>query len=168
MTTSFPQSPGSLPPFGTPDLDGATSPDDLSRPLYGATPKQAITRFFKSYTRFTGRASLSEFWWSQLLLTVAMIPGFFLYTVGLVMVAGDSSASGAGVALLALGGILLLVIGAGVIVPSWALGWRRMHDAGFAGPMYLLNLVPSVGAIIVLVLAAMKSKPEGRQYDVAK
>ncbi|QCH24418.1 hypothetical protein DSM43276_02681 [Mycobacteroides salmoniphilum] len=40
---------------------GATDPRDLTLPLYGATFSQAITRFFRSYFRFSGRASRSEY-----------------------------------------------------------------------------------------------------------
>jgi hypothetical protein len=35
----------------------------LDKPLYGATFGQAISRFFKKYATFSGRASRSEYWW---------------------------------------------------------------------------------------------------------
>ncbi|SKV78147.1 Predicted membrane protein [Mycobacteroides abscessus subsp. massiliense] len=50
---------------------GATDPRDLTLPLYGATFGQAITRFFRSYARFSGRASRSEYWWVMLAQTAA-------------------------------------------------------------------------------------------------
>ena len=31
--------------------------------LYGASPVQALGRFFVKYFNFRGRASMSEFWW---------------------------------------------------------------------------------------------------------
>lgn len=38
-----------------------------------------------------------------------------------------------------------------ILVPSLALGWRRMHDIGKAGAYYLFLLIPLVGWIFVLV-----------------
>ena len=68
---------------------GATDPRDLTLPLYGATFGQAVARFFRSYARFSGRASRSEYWWVQLaVVTVA------IFCVAIVAVAGDSSALG--------------------------------------------------------------------------
>lgn len=49
---------------------GATDPGDLTLPLYGATFGQAVSRFYGSYARFSGRASRSEFWWVMLALKV--------------------------------------------------------------------------------------------------
>jgi hypothetical protein len=36
-------------------------PSPMSLPLYGATFGQALSRFFRSYARFSGRASRSEY-----------------------------------------------------------------------------------------------------------
>jgi hypothetical protein len=46
------------------------APPALSQPLYGASIVQAITRFFKKYATFSGRASRSEFWWAYLAYVV--------------------------------------------------------------------------------------------------
>ncbi len=42
----------------------------LSQPLYGASIGQAVSRFFKKYATFSGRASRSEFWWWYLVFVV--------------------------------------------------------------------------------------------------
>lgn len=68
---------------------GATDPRDLTLPLYGATFGQAVTRFFRSYARFSGRASRSEYWWVQLAVAAVAI-----FCVAIVAVAGDPSALG--------------------------------------------------------------------------
>lgn len=162
-----------------PEPLGTTNPDDMTLPLYGATFGQAVRRFFKGYAKFSGRASRSEYWWAYLfqglIVLVAMIPyfiGFFMIAGGAASAASSSYSSsgssagggvaGTGVVLVFLGGILLLIVGLGLIVPQYAIGWRRMHDAGFAGPMYLLTLV---AGIITVILACLPSKPEGMQYD---
>ncbi|GAA0034176.1 DUF805 domain-containing protein [Brevibacterium metallidurans] len=168
--------PGAV--FGS-DLDGAKSPDDLSRPLYGASFGQAVRRFFKKFSVFTGRASRSEYWWVVLFQALIMLVPGILYSIGLSMVtatvastsyspystpAADPSPGGAALAMI--GGILLLIIALAFLVPTLALTWRRLHDANLAGPFFFLSLIPFVGGIILLVLTLMPSKPEGRRFDV--
>lgn len=170
-----------LPGPGEP-FDGAASPEDLTRPLYGATFGQAIRRFFKNYAKFSGRASRSEYWWLTLFLVLVMLVPWILYIIGAVMVGVTNSldaaggygteidatgpGAAAGLGLIAIGGILLLVIALGTLVPSLALTWRRLHDANLPGPLFFLGLIPSVGTIVLIVLAILSPKPEGRRYDV--
>lgn len=172
--------PGPGEPF-----DGAASPDDLSRPLYGASFGQAIKRFFKNYANFKGRASRSEFWWIALFAFLIQLIPFILYVIGLGsmtaslaagttvdsegnIVAMDASGTGGGVALFTIGLILMIVIGLAMLIPGIAIHWRRLHDANFAGPFWFLTFVPSVGSIIVLILTLLPSKPEGRRFDVGR
>ncbi|MBL3685883.1 DUF805 domain-containing protein [Leucobacter zeae] len=174
--------PGPGEPF-----NGAAHPDDLSRPLYGATFGQAVKRFFKNYANFTGRASRSEYWFVALFaFLVELIPLIF-YIVGIVILAGTSAAAsssydsysgydssmsaatetgmGLGVIFMILGGGLMLLIALGMIVPSLAIAWRRLHDGNFAGPMFFLGLIPYVGGLIMIVFYCLPSKPEGRRFD---
>ncbi len=164
-------------------LDGAANPDDLTRPLYGATFGQAIKRFFKNYVNFNGRASRSEFWWAALAVALIELIPFILYIVGASQVAAialqhvdvngnidtqAATAAAAGpAALVMIGGLLSGLIGLGLILPMLGLTWRRLHDANFTGLLTLLHLVPGVGSLVVLILCALESKPEGRRFDVA-
>ncbi|SMX99480.1 Protein of unknown function (DUF805) [Brevibacterium aurantiacum] len=66
---------------------GAASPEDLSLPLYGASFGQAVKRFFKKYTHFSGRASRSEFWWMALFAFLVQLIPMILITVGAIMAA---------------------------------------------------------------------------------
>lgn len=166
----YPPLPGPGEPF-----NGAVDPDDLSRPLYGASFGQAVRRFFKSYAKFSGRASRSEYWWSRVFLIILFAAPWLLYMVGAVALgiggalSDDGSASGTvaagfGGVLMVLGGLLLLVVFCGTIIPSLAITWRRLHDADLAGPFYFLSLIP-VGDIVVLVFTILGSKPSGRRFD---
>lgn len=49
----------------------------LSAPLYGASFPQAVSRFFRKYATFSGRASRSEYWWWVLANTLVAV-GFNL------------------------------------------------------------------------------------------
>jgi len=61
-------------------------PTDPDLPLYGASPLTAYARFWKRYVVFSGRASLSEYWWTVLLsaivATVLGVLGAVLLGVG--------------------------------------------------------------------------------------
>jgi uncharacterized membrane protein YhaH (DUF805 family) len=151
-------------------FDGAAGPDDLDRPLYGAAFGQAVRRFFRSYARFTGRASLSEYWYAQLFLFLVSLGALLLTVVGIVLTPLLASAGGGealGVILSVLGGLVLFAFSLGTLIPSLAITWRRLHDAGYAGPFYFLSLVP-FGDIVVFVFTLLPSKPEGRRYDLPR
>lgn len=151
-------------------FDGAVSEDDLTRPLYGATFGQAIKRFFKNYAKFSGRASRTEYWWAYLFISLIQIVPIFFMIIGGVMLGSYTSYS-IGMLFLILGIALLIVISLGLLVPIYALTWRRLQDANFAGPLALLHLasiIPYIGwlgSIAVLVLTVMPSKYEGRRFD---
>lgn len=51
---------------------------DLDLLLYGASPGQAVRRFFEKYATFRGRASLPEFWWAILMVDDVYIPGWII------------------------------------------------------------------------------------------
>lgn len=152
--------PGPGEPF-----DGAASPDDLTRPLYGATFGQAISRFFKNYAKFSGRASRSEYWWlTFFMLLVAIVFSVLIgISVGTTGVAADGTTELSGFAIALL--VIMSLFGFATVVPSLALQWRRLHDANLAGPYYFLSAIPSVGGIIVFVLSALPPKPEGRRFQ---
>lgn len=50
------------------------------------------------------------------------------------------------------GGILLAIVGIGLAVVSVQIGVQRLHDLGWSGWLWLLNLVPVVGGVFALLL----------------
>jgi uncharacterized membrane protein YhaH (DUF805 family) len=129
----------------------------LWAPYYGAPFPAAVTRFFKKYATFSGRASRSEFWWWALVS--------FAVSIVLNIITGTTTSSLDSAPVLGIGTILGLLWGLATLVPSLALVVRRLHDGGFSGLLALLLLVPFVGALAVLVLTILPSKPEGQKYD---
>ncbi|MBC9955425.1 DUF805 domain-containing protein [Leucobacter sp. cx-42] len=177
--------PGPGEPF-----DGAIDPMDLSRPLYGATFGQAIKRYFKSYAKFSGRASRSEYWWSYLFVSLLAIIPTIIFTIGMFMVLPALSymdyysydydynynpymgaPSAGGVLMMVVGGIMLLVLWLGTLVPQIAISWRRLHDGNFPGPLWLIGLagfIPYLGyvaSIALIVFFILPSKAAGRRFD---
>lgn len=144
-------------------------PTDPDLPLYGAQPLTAYARFWRRYVVFSGRASLSEYWWAVLLSAVI---GIVLGVLGGVLLAVGAAVAqqGSGLAAIpnAIGAVLLfalVVFALAHIVPGISVTVRRLHDANLSGYFYLLSLIPSVGGLIVLVLTILPTNPEGRKYD---
>lgn len=164
-STSAPS--GSLygPPGPGEPYDGASSPAELNRPLYGASFGQSISRFFKNYATFSGRASRSEYWWLTLfMLLISIVFGVLIgISTATAGVNADGTAELPGLAIALL--VVLSLFGLATIVPSIALQWRRLHDANLAGPFYFLSLIPSVGGLIVFIMSVLPPKPEGRRFD---
>ena len=179
-TPPQPSAPGM--PFAPVDLDGAISPDDLQRPLYGASPLAAVKRFFRQYANFSGRASRSEFWWSQLFQFLLMLIPFAIYIAGAVLAetwlmeqreslpnyASEPSTLDAPMVWVMFLGIALLgLVGLALVVPSLAVTARRLHDGNFSAWFLLLKLDPTgiIGGLILLVLCVLPSNAMGRRFD---
>lgn len=157
-------------PAGPIPRDASGAPP-LWAPWYGIGFLDAFTRFWKKYARFDGRASRSEFWYwilANAIVSTVLIGG---YVAGMIAWAassttvdeyGQSTSNGS----IPVVGILFLVLyfvwWAATIVPTFALGWRRVHDANLAGPFWLISLVTGIAAI---VFGALESNPAGAQYD---
>jgi len=140
-----------------------TPADRLDQPLYGASMGQAVSRFFRNYAAFSGRASRSEYWWAVLFFAIVYA---VLYALTLVFgfTLGQDDAVASTIIISVFGGLFAIVF-LGSIVPSLAIQWRRLHDAGFSGGFFFLGLIPSVGWIIQVVLSAMPPNPTGVRFD---
>jgi uncharacterized membrane protein YhaH (DUF805 family) len=101
---------------------------------------QAIKNCLNNYATFTGRAGRSEFWW------------FFLFNLLASMAASMVWAR--------LGNLVSLAL----LVPSVAVGARRLHDIGKSGWFQLLWFVPLIGWIFLVYWAVQKSDPQANEY----
>lgn len=150
----------------------------VGQPLHGASFGQAIKRFFQGYVHFSGRASRSEFWWAMLFTglvsLVAQIPFWIAYVQLIVRSIELDERLGSNAppdAILApLGAMLgwlalLLVVGLALLLPTYAVMWRRLQDANFHGAFALLSVVGF--GIVPLIMCILPSNPEGVQYDPA-
>ncbi|MFJ3903811.1 DUF805 domain-containing protein [Streptomyces sp. NPDC090025] len=99
----------------------------------------------KKYAVFNGRARRQEFWMFALFNILALI-----------IVAVIDAALGTYPLLYAIYGLAVLLPGLGVTV-------RRLHDTGRSGWWILIDLIPLVGAIILIVFLAT----EGDAHDNA-
>jgi uncharacterized membrane protein YhaH (DUF805 family) len=135
----------------------------LAWPHYGIGFGGAVSRGFKKYATFAGRASRSEYWWWTLFVTVV----FFGLGVPAAVIGVETSPDGGetpglpAVPLL----VALMLFFFAVLVPTIAVTVRRLHDAGYSGWLYLLTLIPWLGALILLVFMVLPPSPAGAKYD---
>lgn len=100
----------------------------------------------KNYVGFQGRARRKEYWMFIL----------FSIIVSIVLSILESIANISSV----LSGLYSLA----VLLPSLAVGVRRLHDTGRSGWWLLISLIPLVGAIILIVFMCQDSQENDNQY----
>jgi uncharacterized membrane protein YhaH (DUF805 family) len=99
---------------------------------------ESISTCFSKYAAFDGRASRSEYWW------------WFLFTVLISLATGMVS------------DVLSGLFSLGVLLPSLAVGARRLHDTDRSAWFLLLWFVPFIGWIILIVWAIQEGKEPNR------
>lgn len=107
--------------------------------------QDAIRTCFSKYATFSGRAARSEFWWFFLFLLL----GNILFSIIDGAIFGSTME---GQQITVLGAIFSLA----VILPSIAVGVRRLHDKDMSGWWYLLILLPILGALVLLFFFVQK------------
>ena len=106
----------------------------------------------KKYACFSGRARRQEYW---LFVLFNAIAGIIINVIGGVL-AGATGVD----AFAFLGAIYNLA----VLIPSFAVFCRRMHDTGRSGWWWLIGLIPFVGIIVLLVFCCLDSQPGENKY----
>lgn len=108
----------------------------------------------KRYAQFSGRSRRREYWmfmlFGLLLFIVTMILDSLLgfgTTTRYAEVGGTGVAAG----FQSTGGIITGLAMLALLLPSLAVGVRRLHDTDHAGWWILLGLLPLVGTIVLLV-----------------
>ncbi|HEX4791379.1 MAG TPA: DUF805 domain-containing protein [Actinospica sp.] len=104
-----------------------------------------FTGVVKNYTGFQGRARRAEYWQYTLVY-------FIIYAV--------LFAVGAAIHFALLASIFALAL----LLPSLAVGVRRLHDTDKSGWWLLIVLVPLVGAIVLLVFTCLDGTPGPNKY----
>ncbi len=94
---------------------------------------QAIQAGFRNYANGSGRASRSEYWYWTLFATLAQVA---------TDIATGSERS-----------VIAIVVTLALLLPSVAVGIRRLHDIDKTGWLLLLWMIPIVGWIVLLIWA---------------
>ena len=109
----------------------------------------------KKYADFSGRARRTEYWMFSLISSAFIILAVFLENM-LGVTFEDSGI-----------GLITLLFSLIVIIPSWSVTVRRLHDIGKSGWWILVNFLPYIGGIILFVFLVTDSQPEDNEYGVS-
>jgi len=106
----------------------------------------------KRYADFNGRATRSEYWYFVLFYIIIAIVLGMLDTFVVNPMMGMSATDAAQ------GGILQMIFALALIIPSIAVGVRRLHDIGKSGWLMLIGLIPLLGALVLIYFFVQESK----------
>ena len=95
------------------------------------TFSESVSVCFKKYFVFEGRASRSEYWWFQLIVS----PSYFISEVL------DNEIS-----------FFFLGITLFTLIPAISAGVRRLHDTNKSGFFLLISFIPFIGGLVLLFL----------------
>jgi uncharacterized membrane protein YhaH (DUF805 family) len=97
-------------------------------------------KVLKNYAVFSGRARRTEYWM------------FFLFNAIITIILSILQS------IADIDNLLTGIYGLLTILPSLAVGARRLHDSGRSGWWLLLCLIPFIGAIILLIFFCLDSE----------
>jgi uncharacterized membrane protein YhaH (DUF805 family) len=98
------------------------------------------------FAQFTGRAGRAEFWWFTLANFIVSLILSLLGQASIVFY------------------VLSAIYSLAVLIPSLAVGIRRLHDTNRSGWWLLIILVPLAGIIILIVFMATEGTPGPNNY----
>ncbi len=104
------------------------------------------------YATFEGRARRSEYWYFVLFCVLAIVALAIIDEI----TGTFSEETGMGL----LSGLFVLA----TILPSFAVTVRRLHDTDRNGWWILINLIPIIGAIVLLVFTVQDSQPGANRF----
>lgn len=106
--------------------------------------QQAIQSGFNNYVTFSGRASRSEYWyWALFSFIVQIVANMLDMAMGMGLVSG--------------------LLSLALLLPSIAVGVRRLHDIDRTG-WWLLIAFTGIGIILLIVWACIKGTDGPNQY----
>ncbi len=105
----------------------------------------------KKYVDFSGRARRKEYWMFILFYMLFMIAAMVIDGI-LIAITGMAIS------------LLTSLFSLAMLLPTIAVAVRRMHDLGKSGAMILITLIPLIGGIWFLVLAATEGQAGENQY----
>ena len=105
-------------------------------------------KVLKQYTDFNGRARRKEYWMYILFYAIFSYVAIMLdYLIGTTSV---------------FSGLYSLAL----LLPTLAVGVRRLHDIDKSGWMLLLGLIPIIGQIWLIVLFIQEGSPGSNEYGI--
>ena len=110
---------------------------------------EAVKAVFSKYATFEGRARRSEYWWFVLF-------NFIVSFVLAMLFGGGGNGFG--------GDIFSMIWTLATLLPSLAVGARRLHDTNRSGWWLLIALIPLIGMIVLIVFCASRGTPGPNRF----
>ncbi len=134
------------------------------------SPVGYIMSSLRKYAVFSGRARRKEYWYFRLFQALAVFVPFCVWLAAYIFsvraqYAGDSQ-SAEGLSDIAIAAYWLMWVGGFwlLVLPTLAVGVRRIHDTGRSGWWLWLFLIPIIGWIVWLVIDTSDSQPGTNAY----
>lgn len=106
----------------------------------------------KKYACFSGRARRQEYW---LFVLFNIIAGIIVGVISGVLVSVTNVTAFA---------FLGTIYNLAVLIPGFAVFFRRLHDTGRSGWWWLIAFIPIIGWIVLIVFCCLDSQPGDNQY----
>lgn len=122
-------------------------------------------KVIRQYFDFSGRARRKEYWYFALFNLLIFI-GLAIIDNALgstIYVFGDSSDQSAIIITKQIGALTSLYY-LFILIPSFAVAVRRLHDTGRSGWWLLLLLLPLIGPIVLFIFYVLDSQPGTNEY----
>lgn len=116
---------------------------------------QYFVKCLENYANFKGRATRKEYWMYYLFYTILYLVVWSIDAAGMVM---------ENKAMSLVGSALIFLFTLGLLVPTWAVCIRRLHDVGKSGWYILVNLIPIIGCIWFFILMCTDSQSGTNKY----
>jgi uncharacterized membrane protein YhaH (DUF805 family) len=111
-------------------------------------------KVLRQYADFTGRARRKEYWMFTLVsFIISVVLAILDGMLGLESNVGAFNF-----------GLLVDLYGLAVLLPTLAVGARRLHDIGRSGWWLLLGIIPVIGAIVLIVFFATDGQRQPNAY----
>ena len=103
------------------------------------------TVVMEKYANFSGRAMRSEYWWFVLAYLIAyLVLSIVDYALG--------------------AQLLTTILSLGLLIPSIAVGVRRLHDLDKSGWWLLLGLIPLIGRLVLIYWFCQPGTPGPNRF----
>ncbi len=99
-----------------------------------------------NYAVFSGRAQRMEYWMFGLFYTIFAIVLIIIESI------------------LGLGGQITLLYLLAMLIPSFAVTFRRLHDTDHSGWWFFIGLVPFIGIIVIAVFMLQDSQSSENRF----
>jgi uncharacterized membrane protein YhaH (DUF805 family) len=129
-----------------------------------STKSEGMFRYFlralsRNYFQFYGRARRAEYWGYTLFYVITLIVCFIADSVVSAFVFSAYADSEYGFL-----PIFILLFYVYSIIPGISITVRRLHDQDMSGWLYLLNIIPYIGPIILFILMFFDSRPNPNKH----